>query len=75
MPKLEQELLVEAQTSVVHSSQKSRSRTTLLLRVDQEKHQRWSALTLNIPLREDNGEQNEAQKLVPEKIGWENDEQ
>jgi hypothetical protein len=38
-------------------------------------YQRWSALMLNLPLREDNDEQNEAQKLVPEKIGRENDEQ
>jgi hypothetical protein len=60
---------------VVHSEQKSRSRTTLLERVDQETHQRWSALTLNIPLREDNDEQNAVQKLVPEKFGRENDEQ
>ena len=70
-----QKALVEAQASVVHSSQKSRTRTTLLERVEQETHQRWSALTLNIPLREDNDEQNEAQKLVPERIGRENDEQ
>ncbi len=55
-----QKALVEAQAYVVHSSQKSRTRTTLLERVEQETHQCWCALTLNIPLREDNDEQNEA---------------
>ena len=66
--------LVQAHASVLHSQQKGRTRTTLLERVDQETHQRWSALTLSLPLREDNDEQNEAQKLVPEKIGQEDRE-
>lgn len=70
-----QKTLVETQGYVVHSSQKSRTRTTLLLRVDQEIHQPCCALTLKFLGGADNEQQNEAQKLVPEKIGSEHDGQ
>jgi hypothetical protein len=70
-----QKALDEAQASVVHSSQKSRSRTTFLKRVDQEIHQPCCSLTLKFLGGADNEQQNEAQKLVPEKIGSENDGQ
>src|SRR5258708_37833288 len=70
-----QKALVEAQAYVVHSSQKSRSRTTFLKRVDQEIHQPCCSLTLKFLGGADNEQQNEAQKLVPEKIGSEHDGQ
>ncbi len=70
-----QKALVEAQASVVHSSQKSRSRTTVLLRVGGERVWLDYFCKLKMLPKERVLLKNERRKLVPEKILEENDQQ